>query len=251
MRAFEFYPWAHGLLYDADVVAGEASYTSTLSCWYGKPLHVGGAGNVTFFGYVHDEAGCCELTTERDDGTVYRVPLRAGMYFSAPREFRVRGGAGIAVARWGQRGTFMVGGPAEDLGRLRYIDGCTDSLLIPPTMKGDACLNLLHFPAGVDQTEHTHPSDRIGIIASGRGRCAFRDEEGPGVVELEPGMIFVIKAGGHHKFATPHGSPMRVIAYHPDSDYGPTHQDHPMLNRTIIDGVSAADVRRLQYRTPE
>ena len=25
-----------------------------------------------------------------------------------------------------------------------------------------------------------------------------------------------------------------VIAYHPDSDFGPTHERHPMINRTIV-----------------
>jgi hypothetical protein len=25
-----------------------------------------------------------------------------------------------------------------------------------------------------------------------------------------------------------------VIAYHPDSDFGPTHENHPMVNRTIV-----------------
>ena len=30
---------------------------------------------------------------------------------------------------------------------------------------------------------------------------------------------------------------MCVIAYHPDSDFGPTDDDHPMVNRTIVDGV--------------
>jgi len=27
---------------------------------------------------------------------------------------------------------------------------------------------------------------------------------------------------------------MDIIAYHPDSDFGPTDIDHPMLNRTYI-----------------
>ena len=29
---------------------------------------------------------------------------------------------------------------------------------------------------------------------------------------------------------------MDVIAYHPDSDWGPTHREHPMLNRTLVKG---------------
>ena len=59
------------------------------------------------------------------------------------------------------RAFFTIGGEIEDKGRLRYIDGCTDSLLIPPVKKGDPCLNHLHFPKNITQTPHTHPSHRI------------------------------------------------------------------------------------------
>ena len=39
---------------------------------------------------------------------------------------------------------------------------------------------------------------------------------------------------------------MDVIAYHPDSDTGPTHDDQPMIKRTIVDGVSAADIDEIR-----
>ena len=29
---------------------------------------------------------------------------------------------------------------------------------------------------------------------------------------------------------------MDVIAYHPDSDWGPTDVEHPMVNRTLVEG---------------
>jgi hypothetical protein len=115
---------------------------------------------------------------------------------------------------------------------------------VPPVIKGDPCLNLLYFPPGIDQTAHTHPSDRIGMIMSGKGRCHHWTGEGNNeeeIVDLVPGMIFCIHTNGQHKFSTPYGEEMRVLAYHPDSTFGPTHEDHPMLLRTIIDGVSAAD----------
>ena len=31
-----------------------------------------------------------------------------------------------------------------------------------------------------------------------------------------------------------------MIAFHPDSDFGPAPEDHPMINRTMVDGVSAS-----------
>jgi hypothetical protein len=39
---------------------------------------------------------------------------------------------------------------------------------------------------------------------------------------------------------------LRVIAYHPDSDFGPTHEDHPMINRTMVGGVSASELPHLR-----
>ena len=41
---------------------------------------------------------------------------------------------------------------------------------------------------------------------------------------------------------------MAVIAYHPDSDFGPTHEVHPMINRTIVDGVSARLIEKIRTR---
>ena len=146
-----------------------------------------------------------------------------------------------------------IGGYIEEEGRLKYIDGCTDSLLIPPVKLGDPCLNHLHFPEGIDQTQHTHPSHRIGIVAKGNGECITPF----GNLPLTQGMIFVIKEWdgetmaegedgelhpiGQHAFKTFDG-PMDVIAFHPDSDFGPTDVEHPMINRTIVDGVSASEL---------
>jgi hypothetical protein len=30
---------------------------------------------------------------------------------------------------------------------------------------------------------------------------------------------------------------MDVIAYHPDSDFGPENETHPMVNRTLVGGI--------------
>lgn len=53
---------------------------------------------------------------------------------------------------------------------------------------------------------------------------------------LSPGRIFHIPRDGRHRFATENGASMDVIAYHPDSDFGPTHEEHPMVNRTWVGG---------------
>lgn len=91
---------------------------------------------------------------------------------------------------------------------MAYIDGCSDTLLISPLMFGDPCFNHLHFPKGIKQTLHTHPSGRAGLIVRGRGWCLLPASSIPGAagnvaavdnadaaiqrVALEPGTAFVI-----------------------------------------------------------
>ncbi|MEM6954956.1 MAG: cupin domain-containing protein [Myxococcota bacterium] len=169
-----------------------------------------------------------------------RFPLAPGMYFSVPASFSLEGGSGFCVRVPGFEGFFQVGGPIEAKGRLRYINGCTDSLLIPPVICGDPCLNFLHLPAHSAQAMHTHPSVRIGVVMSGEGRCVTMDSEHT----LRPGMGFIIEAGLPHAFR-PGAEPLRVVAFHPDSDVGPKHDDHPMINRTLVEGISARHQREL------
>lgn len=212
------YALAHGVLADRSATP----YPTRLQAW--RERHLDLESEATHFGFVCE--GGAELTVEAG-----RFLLGPGMYFSVPGGGTIGAGAGIVLSRLATRGFFQIGGPVETRGRLRYIDGCTDSLLIPPVLRGDACLNLLHLPPGTDQTRHTHPSLRAGVIVSGRGKCVTPS----GVVPLEPGVIFEIPAGSPHAFRTA-GEALRIIAYHPDSDFGPTHEHHPMLNRTIVDG---------------
>jgi quercetin dioxygenase-like cupin family protein len=120
----------------------------------------------------------------------------------------------------GYRGLRQIGGPIEPMGRLRYIDGCTDTLLVCPPRLGEPCLNHLHIPPGTDQSAHTHPSVRIGVIARGHGVCRTAD----GDYRLRPGLGWIIPTGLRHAFATA-GEALDVLAWHPDSDFGPTDDD--------------------------
>ncbi len=227
---FSGFALKHGLLCDLS----RDAFPSTLRAWKDDclALEVG----ATHFGYVN--SGSCLVSSSCGQFT-----LAAGMTFSIPGAGTVSGNEGIVVSRHGYRGFFQIGGPVENEGRLKYMDGCTDSLLIPPVMLGDPCLNLLCFPPGVTQTPHTHPSARIGIVASGSGVCVTP----AGEIALAPGQAFVIRAGGLHSFNT-RVEAMRIIAYHPDSDFGPTHEDHPMINRTIVNGKPAARVPEILTR---
>ncbi|HMV68506.1 MAG TPA: cupin domain-containing protein [Myxococcota bacterium] len=154
-------------------------------------------------------------------------PLRRGMFFVAPGEARLSGAGATLVLTTATAGPLQIG-QIEPVGRLRYIDGCTDTLLVCPPRLGEACLNHLHIPARTDQSAHTHPSDRLGVIVGGYGRCRT-----PGAsFDLTPGMGWWIPAGTEHAFATDDQA-LDVLAWHPDSDFGPTDHDHPMLNRTF------------------
>jgi Cupin domain len=230
-RSFSGFELEHGLLCDLR----KDEFPTTLRGW--RDDHLAVEDGATHFGYVHE--GRCMVCSASGD-----FALGAGMVFAIPGKGSISGlGRGIVVTRYGYRGFFHIGGPVEDRGRLKYIDGCTDSLLVPPVMLGDPCLNLLYFPPGIEQTQHTHPSMRVGIVASGSGVCVTP----AATIPLSPGRAFVIHANGPHSFTT-QDEPMRVIAYHPDSDFGPTHEDHPMINRTIVNGRSATLLSEIHTR---
>ena len=110
-----------------------------------------------------------------DDPGAGRFELRQGMFFALPEGGSVQGGAGLVIALSGYHGLRQIGGPLEAVGRLRYIDGCSDTLLISPPRLGESCLNHLHIPPQTDQTPHTHPSVRIGVIMGGTGECRTPD----------------------------------------------------------------------------
>lgn len=198
-------------------------HPTTVSAWSESGLDL--RAGATHFGFIY--RGPARMRHASGEFT-----LSKGMYFAAPDVCRIEGGGeGIVISRVGYQGVFQIGGPIEERGRLRYINGCTDSLLIPPVLKGDACLNVLHVPPHTDQTAHTHPSIRVGLVALGEGYC----ETPRGASPLLPGTVFIIPAGELHSFHT-NDCGLTMITYHPDSDFGPTHEEHPMLNRTIIGG---------------
>jgi hypothetical protein len=213
VATFRALPWSNGTLArfdDAHPTIVRAVVNSELALPEGETHYV----------YAVDGA---ELDLPRG-----AFSLTAGMFASVPDACSIRGSA-LIVSRVDHRGVFLLGGPIERYGRLRYIDGCTDSLLLPPAVCGDPCLNHLHIPPFTRQTEHTHPSLRVGIIVRGRGRCVTP----AGEHRLSAGLAFVIEPDLLHSFHTDDDS-LDVVVYHPDTDTGPTHEDHPMKNRTIL-----------------
>jgi hypothetical protein len=141
----------------------------------------------------------------------------------------------VVTTRFDYLGLTSYGGEVEDWGRLRYIDGCTDTLLVAPVRRGDPCFNALYFPPSTEQTSHVHPSVRCGVVIGGEGVCKTPFGDHP----LTKGKIFFLPPETYHSFHTD-GRPtadraaLTVLAFHPDSDFGPTDDDHPMLNRTYF-----------------
>lgn len=204
--------------------------------WRGDRLQL--AENCTHWGFVYQ--GNPPLYRQQHQQTFTLYPQ---MYFCLPGGGYVGGenSCGLVISCLRVKGMFSLGGPVESKGRFAYIDGGTNSLLIPPSCLGDPCLNALYFPPSRDQTMHTHPSYRIGIVLEGQGE----GETPYTTLKLQPGMIFKIAPNSLHKFRT-RESGISFVVFHPDSDIGFTHRKNPMLNRTIVAGVSAANIPEIQ-----
>jgi len=114
-------------------------------------------------------------------------------------------------------------------GNLSYIDGCSNSNLVHPARNGDPCLNYLYFPSGINQTFHTHPSYRIGIVLSGSGTAETTGDK----YALTTGTMFLLERHTVHRFFTTN-SHMSLMVFHPDSEDGPRDEFNPMKSRTYI-----------------
>ena len=270
--------WISDPDHGAGMDARHTMYPTTMSVISKEGPHdVGRVEDTTYGVVVHGEV---LVSGERS----IEARLMDGHYFSLPGNIQLnlsKNTKVVTIRRVGFRGQSVVG-CLEDRGRLTYIDGCSDSLLVYPPRMGDPCLNHLHFPGDVLQTQHTHPSIRMGIVMSGkgvswRGKAGAKDDLRPfmtlakehgldnafssylawrdndnvpdplnlvgkkGLFEgidmldkFQPGGIFMLEEGELHSFATMPGDHMEIIAYHPETDWGPTDTNHPMLNRTYI-----------------
>lgn len=214
--------------------------------------------NIATKALIKNEGGCFAYV--RGDSTAHVLVISenqafivsAGFWFSTPGGFILESGFGdadvVIFQKSDYRGTLSQG-MVEDDGRLNYIDGCKDSILYAPIKKGLPCFNALYMPSNIHQTMHTHPSTRAGlIIKSGKGIFC---ETPTGVYHLKEGDVFFLPADVEHKFRTDQAdddSELMLVAYHPDSDFGPEDENHPMINRTIVEGVSASHIDTIRTR---
>ena len=179
------------------------------------------------YGYCYNHA---DITV---DG--YTHQLTSGQYFAFSVTDTCTGTVAdnlFLVARLGYRVPNQIGW-VERQGRLSYIDGCSDSLLVYPARMGDSSLNLLHFPPGINQSFHSHPSIRIGCVIDGHGIAEYGNDKNTTQAHLLNGFAFSLLEHERHRFCTA-DTGMTVIAFHPDGDWGPTDHNHTMLNRTYL-----------------
>jgi quercetin dioxygenase-like cupin family protein len=221
---------------------GPEGYPGLVRTWQGGTLPLTGPGTHVGFVYAGSPTLVRQPNGAEGRGT-QSFELMAGMYFCLPGEGQLEGQncSGLIITCPTYGGMFSLGGPLESAGRLAYIDGGTSSLLIPPVIVGDPCFNAMYFPAGVEQTLHTHPSDRLGLVVAGAGMVETPET----TAKITAGDIFWISASQLHRFCTA-DSPLTIVVFHPDSEGGFTHRENPMLRRTLVDGVSAAELPEIQ-----
>jgi quercetin dioxygenase-like cupin family protein len=118
-----------------------------------------------------------------------------------------------------------------DMGNLSYMDGGTNTTAINPGRLGDPVINYVHFPAGMYQTLHTHPSHRVGIVLKGLGKIELDDGEFP----LKQGDVFFMQRNVLHNFTCPYENEDVVLfVFAPDSGTGPTDEVNPLKIRTYV-----------------
>ncbi len=116
------------------------------------------------------------------------------------------------------------------MGNLSYMDGGTNTTAVNPGRLGDPVINYVHFPAGMSQTLHTHPSHRIGIVLKGHGLIELDDGE----FSLQQGDVFFMQRNVLHNFMCPYNEDVVLFVFAPDSGTGPTDEVNPLKIRTYV-----------------
>lgn len=117
-----------------------------------------------------------------------------------------------------------------DMGNLSYMDGGTNTTAINPGRLGDPVINYVHFPAGMYQTLHTHPSHRVGLIINGNGKIELDNNE---YFNINEGEVFFMRRNCLHNFMTDK-EPVILFVFAPDSGTGPTDEINPLKVRTYV-----------------
>jgi quercetin dioxygenase-like cupin family protein len=180
------------------------------------------------------------------DGTYYIMLENSSYYadnvkfenvnaaFVVNNHFTIKCGAGTAAVIW-YRGLHLLESryyvqDILDMGNLSYMDGGTNTTAVNPGRLGDPVINYVHFPAGMKQTLHTHPSHRVGMVLKGRGLIELDDREFP----LQQGDVFFMQRNVLHNFMCPYSEDVVLFVFAPDSGTGPTDEVNPLKIRTYV-----------------
>jgi len=117
-----------------------------------------------------------------------------------------------------------------EMGGLSYMDGGTNSTALHPNRCGEPVVNYVHFPPGMVQTLHTHPSHRIGLVLQGNGRIELDDKK---FFAVEEGSAFFMRRNELHNFITD-DEPVILFVFAPDSGSGPSDEINALKVRTYI-----------------
>lgn len=116
-------------------------------------------------------------------------------------------------------------------GNLSYMDGGTNTTAVNPGRLGLPVVNYVHFPDGMEQTLHTHPSQRIGLILSGKGLVELNKDV---KFAIKQGDCFVMERNVLHNFMCNRGEDVTLFVFSPDSGTGPTDEVNPLKVRTYV-----------------
>jgi quercetin dioxygenase-like cupin family protein len=117
-----------------------------------------------------------------------------------------------------------------EMGNLSYMDGGTNTTAVNPGRLGDPVVNYVHFPAGMYQTLHTHPSHRVGMVLKGNGQIELDNKE---MFDIREGDCFFMQRNVLHNFITDQ-EPVILFVFAPDSGTGPTDEVNPLKIRTYV-----------------
>lgn len=189
--------------------------------------------------YIMVMDGVFSITNEENQ---ILCTLKSGCHaeLTTPSTIYSQGNAYVIQTHY-YRGLTRIGMQLENKCSLRFIDGCMDTLLISPLVKADPCLNFLYIPKNTTQTLHTHPSARLGMVLYGTGACVVES----GAIDLMPNRFFIIQDNVLHQFLTTY-SELGIFVFHPDSDFGPSNAEHPMINKSFIGRTSVTELRKIK-----
>ena len=119
----------------------------------------------------------------------------------------------------------------KSTGNLSYMDGGTNTTAVNPGRLGLPVINYVHFPAGMKQTLHTHPSQRIGLILSGKGEIELDNDV---MFPIKEGDCWVMERNVLHNFMCNQGEDVTLFVFSPDSGTGPTDEINPLKVRTYV-----------------